>query len=220
MRSDISKVLVTTPRVGSRLKNGEVLALRRERITEDYDGPRRTSMKPSHHRYCDRKQLNEYLNPLARFLQKQVGKRWDDVYSEICKHNKRGSAVGEHIFQHLFDYVRAKPTASVNEWYYHNYYVDESGILQKSPERKWPRFKREQPECWRKTDDELVWYVQRDDGCWFEWTLAPEPEDLMARLDMYRRRGPSGFESGLPTKLRHCGVLRTLSKAEKKALSL
>ena len=218
MRSDISKVLVTTPRIGSRLNNGEVRALRRERITEDYDGPRRTSMKPSHRRYCDRKYLNEYLNPLYRFLERRCGSRWDDVYSEIREHNRPGSAVGEHIFQHLFDYVRVK-TTEVSLYWGPDFFVDDDGILQKSPPReRWTR--PAPPDTWRPTDDEFIWHVQRDDGCWFEWRLLEEPDDVYERLRLSYRGLPEGFSSELPRSSGRYGVLRTLSKAEKKALGI
>ena len=53
----------------------------------------------------DRKEFGENLNPLWRYLQKQVGRNWDKVYSEICGKMDRRSAVGGHIFEHLFDYV-------------------------------------------------------------------------------------------------------------------
>jgi hypothetical protein len=214
MRSDISKVLVTTPRIGSRWKNGEVRALRRERIDEDYDGPRRTSMKPSNAGW-ERKQLNEYLNPLYRFLERRVGERWDNVYSEICASNSRGSAVGEHIYQHLFDYVRVK-TTDVSSWFNPDFFVDGDGILRRSaPRERWKPAPL--PGTWRATDDETVWYVRRDgDGCWFEWRLVEDPDDTLFSL----RGTPKGFESGgLPRKPGHIGRLRTLSKKEKKALA-
>ena len=220
MRSDISKVLVTTPRFGSRMKNGEVHALRRERITEDYDGPRRSSMNPSHRKFAERKQLNEYLNPLERFLQKQVGRNWDEVYSEICQHNSRNSAVGAHIYQHLFDYVEVKATTvRPYVWTWSPYFVDVDGILRESP--KSPRRPgRTVPDSWLETDDALLWYVRRDDGCWFEWRLLPEPDDVMERWIIRRRPERPGFSERLPSKVGHYGVLRTLTRKEKRALGI
>lgn len=220
MRSDISKVLVTTARYGSRMKNGEVRALRRERITEDYDGPRRTSMKPSHHRYCDRKQLNEYLNPLQRFLHKQVGRRWDDVYSEICEHNSRNSAVGAHIYEHLFDYVEVNPTAVRSGWFPARFFVDDDGVLRASEEPKRRSWAKAVPDSWRSTEDELLWYVRRDDGCWFEWRLVPEPDNPVERWALQRRPGRTGFSDSLPWRAGYYGVLRTLTRKEKRALGI
>jgi hypothetical protein len=222
MRKDIAKVLVTTPRVGSWMKNEEVLYRRRERITEDYDGPGRTSMRPQNPRggYTERKQLNEYLNPLYRFLEKRVGRNWDRVYSEIRQHNRPGSAVGEHIFQHLRDYVRVKLT-DVSEHYWSDFFVDKGGILRRSPPRDYSAYaRRAPPDSWRKTDDKLLWHVRRDDGCWFEWRLVPPPDDEAALSNFYFRKEPRGFSDGLPSHLTFHGVLRTLSRKDKVRLGL
>jgi hypothetical protein len=223
MREDISKILVTTPRVGSWRKNDEVLYRRREHITEDYDGPTQCSMRPKNPRgrWTERKMLNEYLNPLERYLAKQVGRRWDDVYSEICKNNPRGSAVGEHIFQHLFQYVRVKTTQVTREWMNWDYFVDEDGILSRSPPREPYWTGRTPPDSWRSTDDEHIWYVRRDDGCWFEWRLVSMPDrNTLAFWEFYDRKEPDGFEAGLPSEIGHRGVLRTLSRREKQNLSI
>ena len=221
MRDDISKVLVTTPRVGSWRKNEEVKAMRRERIDEDYDGPTQTSMRPTGDSWSERKQLNEYLNPLYRFLEKRVGRNWDRVYSEICEHNRRGSAVGEHIFQHLRDYVRVK-TTDVSRWWTPDFFVDKAGTLRRSPPRDtsaWAR--RTNPASWRATDDKLLWYVRRDDGCWFEWRLSRMPDsNTMEYWELYDRKDPSGFSEGLPGVGCHRGQLRTLSRREKKELGI
>jgi hypothetical protein len=164
--------------------------------------------------------LNEYLNPLYRFLEKRVGRNWDRVYSEIRQHNRPGSAVGEHIFQHLRDYVRVK-TTDVSEGYYADFFVDKTGVLRRSPPRDYGRWaRRAPPDAWRKTDDELVWHVRRDDGCWFEWTLDREPDDEMARFSYYWRKDPKGFTDSLPSKPGFFGALRTLSRKDKVRLGL
>ena len=53
----------------------------------------------------DRKELNENLNPLYRFLDSRVGKKWDDVFSEICEQVNMNNPVQYHIRQHLDDMV-------------------------------------------------------------------------------------------------------------------
>lgn len=218
MRRDISKVLVTTPRIGSWMKNDEVLYHRRERIDEDYDGPTRTTMRPKNPRgrWTERKMLNEYLNPLERYLAKQVGRCWDDVYSDICRNNSRGSAVGEHIFQHLFNYVWVKSTQVTTEWSRPDYFVADDGILRRSPPRE--RYvRRGRPDGWRPTNDDLVWHVRNDDGCWFEWTLTPCACELFCYCPSYLRRVVVKFSDGLPDKIAHRGSLRTLSHREAQA---
>jgi len=220
MRKDISKILVTTPRIGSWRKNDEVLFRRREQITEDYEGPSRCGMRPKdpRGRWTERKMLNEYLNPLERYLAKQVGRPWDDVYSDISHHNTHDSAVGAHIYQHLGDYVRVKPTQVLREWKHWDYFVDAEGILRRSPPREPCWRERTPPDYWRSTDDKHLWYVRRDDGCWFEWRLVPVPADELPLFWLYDRDVPSGFPDGLPSELRHRGVLRTLSRREKRDL--
>ena len=221
MRDDIAKVLVLTPRIGSWRKNEEVKSLRRERIDEDYDGPTQTSMRPTGVSWSERKQLNEYLNPLYRFLEKRVGRNWDRVYSEIRQHNRPGSAVGEHIFQHLFDYVRVKTTDVSRGYWDPDFFVDKGGILRRSPPRDNSRWApRQDPTSWRKTDDKLLWHVRRDDGCWFEWRLVLLPPDAYTYWHFYDRKEPGGFEAGLPSEVGHRGILRTLSRREKRDLGL
>lgn len=51
------------------------------------------------------KGLNENLAPLVRFLRSRRGRRWDDVFSEICASLDTGSTVKMHVRQHLEDFV-------------------------------------------------------------------------------------------------------------------
>lgn len=52
-------------------------------------------------RGVDRKELNENLEPLWRYLQSQVGRCWDDVYSDIRRNLSPRSTVQMHVVQHL-----------------------------------------------------------------------------------------------------------------------
>jgi hypothetical protein len=107
MRDDMHKVIVERPRLGHALpsdKTGRRLSANQIAeafaAPEDYDsGPRRA---PSSRRD---KQLNEYLRPLERFLQRQVGRPWSKVYSEISARIDRRSAIGLHVMQHVTDFI-------------------------------------------------------------------------------------------------------------------
>jgi hypothetical protein len=64
--------------------------------------------EPSNHekirpvgRGVDRRQLNENLKPLWRYLQAQVGRCWDDVYSEIRENSSTRSTMHMHVVQHV-----------------------------------------------------------------------------------------------------------------------
>jgi hypothetical protein len=101
MREDMSKVIVERPRPGSGrrdLKHGRFKNL-------DFDDmPSHEGMRASRRR-LDTRNFNENLSPLRRFLQSRVGRRWDDVYSEICQNLDRSSTVQDHVFTHIDDYV-------------------------------------------------------------------------------------------------------------------
>ena len=49
--------------------------------------------------------MNENLSPLRRYLESQVGRPWDKVYSEIRANLDARKATGLHILQHLDCYV-------------------------------------------------------------------------------------------------------------------
>src|SRR5262249_31745932 len=48
---------------------------------------------------------NEHLGPLRRYLNSQVGRPWDQVFSEICANIDRSSAVQDHVRDHIETYV-------------------------------------------------------------------------------------------------------------------
>ena len=47
------------------------------------------------------KYLNEHLGPLRRYLDSQVGRPWDKVWSEIATTLDSRSLTGQHIFDHI-----------------------------------------------------------------------------------------------------------------------
>ena len=52
-----------------------------------------------------RKGLTDLLGPLKRWLQSQVGRPWNDVYSEACAVIKPDSIIRAHIKTHLLEFV-------------------------------------------------------------------------------------------------------------------
>jgi hypothetical protein len=61
------------------------------------------------------KWFTDVLNPLERFLHKNVNRPWDKVYAEVCTGLDRRSVSGNHVFQHLYDFVEV------------NCFLDEAG---------------------------------------------------------------------------------------------
>ena len=183
MRKDMSKVLVTTPRVGSSLKNDDVKQLRRTKPSENGDDmPSKMGMKPRLKKFRDRKQLNEYLNPLLRYLVANCGRPWNKIYSEIKEKNPKGNAVTEHIYEHLFDYVCLNPIIRDNTVYEqrwgdlvelyrpNRFYVDKEGLL-RQPKNRRPKRKKENKNYIPLDDSpngDTVILIQREsDNVWF-----------------------------------------------------
>ena len=234
MRKDMDKLLVTTPRVGSSMKNREVKEARRSAREGDYDNlPRNSSMKPKSRRWDDRKQLNEYLTPLVRYLKKSCGRPWNKVYSEICENMDRRGAVQDHIFQHLFDYVECNPIFKdgkphrtgygglsrlyKGDW---SFYIDEYGYLRQPKEKRPPWGVRKDNLNVIKTKDSSVFIIKREsDGVWFKASL----EDWEASILAHFACGNPVWVTDLLGAENICSkkvVLKTLSRREKKEYSL
>src|ERR1043166_5128733 len=102
----MAKVIVERPRHGSRMRGkGKGYQRAQQRIDRD-EAPKREAMKRSL-RWMT-KSLNEHLSPLRRYLEKQVGRPWANVFGEICEQISRNSAVQDHVRDHVFDYVADK----------------------------------------------------------------------------------------------------------------
>lgn len=100
MREDMFKVIVERPRklrgkaTKSKLRYVKGDGRNRmsgKRIVTEHNG--------------DTKWLNENLAPLKRYFMKQCGRRWDDVFSEICANLDTGSTVKMHVREHIDDFI-------------------------------------------------------------------------------------------------------------------
>jgi hypothetical protein len=99
MREDMFKVIVERPRLVN--SNGYSRDGRKFRNNEE--APARLGMTRG---YTNRpKWLNENLAPLRRYLEKQVNRPWDKVYSEIRATIDPRSTIKQHILQHIDDFV-------------------------------------------------------------------------------------------------------------------
>lgn len=101
MREDMFKVIVERPRGGA----GRAVSSRK-RLNRDGDLP--TKIGVSRHMeltHAKSKWLSENLAPLKRFIGKQVGRRWNDVYGEIVGTLTSRDPVQQHVLQHVDGYV-------------------------------------------------------------------------------------------------------------------
>ncbi len=197
MRADMAKVIVERPRVGSRLR-GKPKGYRRslQRLAEGEE-PTREGIK----RRCGggRKFLNEHLGPLRRYLNRQVGRPWDKVFSEICARIDRASAVQDHVRDHVADYVATRVFLidgipcdgeggrtygkPLHECHYRRWYVcPRTGLLRrvKVVNRKRKRQpKAESPPPYIRVSDTLQ--CRFLEGAWHLVTLQPLPAPLSLR---------------------------------------
>src|SRR2546423_2145458 len=97
MRSDMHKVVVERPRWNP----GPGKHGRRANLSDELL-PKFEGIKRPH---AHRKGLTDLLGPLKRWLRSQVGRPWNDVYSEACAVIKPDSVIRPHIKTHLLEFV-------------------------------------------------------------------------------------------------------------------
>lgn len=191
MREDMAKVIVERPRYGSwyRTRNRKAW----KQIPWD-EQPRGIGMK---RQWKIRKNLNENLNPLFRFLNSHVGQPWNDVYSEIRERINMNSAVQFHIWQHVQQYVcwHAIPNNSIG--IHHAFFVDpESGILERyAGNYHWGRRKpRQKPTVVERGEHGQF---RRVEGVWRNLIFKRLPREWETVWDAYFK-----------TRLKHVGLQR------------
>ncbi len=98
------------------------------------------------------KMQTDNLKPLIRFLEKHQGKFWNKVYAELCQKMDKKTLLGQHLFDHLDDFVETTVTIESGKiighgrwgqrqelisYYYPRFYVHpKSGQLMKV-KKKW-----------------------------------------------------------------------------------
>jgi hypothetical protein len=183
VREDMAKVIVERPRV-------KAFKTRKGRCRDLDDMPAREGMRRGHALRGDRKQLNENLAPLRRYLASQVGRPWSKVYSEISAHLRVDNAVQQHVRDHLTDFVAITPRRNIRGWrssfdsglWYQRFYVDPgTGLLCRTdqlPEEKARRRARQNRPP--SIADRIVLAEDRElrliKGLWYEVWLLPLPE--------------------------------------------
>lgn len=205
MRPDMAKVVTERPRIGhaerslktaKRLGKGEFVAeynvyQESHEANDDIDhGPRR--IKTSRQGQCRErsmgsgdchKMFSDLLGPLRGYLKKQVGRPWDDIYSELREHLDFRTVSGQHIWDHVKSEValhceerhgavwvkaaRFGAGRMIDGLYVH----PRTGLLCYIPERPYRYTKPVDPNV--VVLDKLT-TLHRFDGIWYRVTLAPK----------------------------------------------
>ena len=183
MRADMSRIIVERPRLGGNFgRKGRAKALD--------NLPTKIGMRRFHAETGSQKYLNENLAPLRRYLERQVGRPWNKVFSEIAAHIRVDSTVQQHVRQHLDDFVAVNPRRDVQDRYgrylsrpwHQPLYVDPGdGLLKRTDRlaevRRALPLKKEKPAppaTEVRLSDERV--LRRIDGLWHEVSMKPLPD--------------------------------------------
>jgi hypothetical protein len=202
MRADMAKVIVERPRLDRVCRKGRQVDL-------EYL-PHQIGMIRDRREHGGHKRLNENLAPLRRYLHKQVGRRWDDVYSEIAANLRVTNTVQQHVRDHIKDYVDlhgqeerwitvfrsggGRQRVCVSPW--KELYVDPAdGILKLNDlktNRKINRLREERERPVTSVKLDAMRELKLIDGVWFEVDYAPFPTPQYAEYPEVRqiRRRP------------------------------
>ncbi len=195
MRPDMHKVVIERPRWNPGPgKNG-----RRANLSDELQPKFEGIKRPHRHR----KGLTDLLGPLKRWLQAQVGRAWNDVYSEACAVIKPDSIIRAHVKTHLLQFVerhtfmhdgkvcvlemgyRGRGIVPVDERHYgwSLFFVHpETGLLQVIPQISKRLWRTREP----KPSVTIHWIgnnlaVQQIRGLWFECHFEVVPVDVRFR---------------------------------------
>ena len=191
MKEDFNKIVTESPRAGGNLGQKEPKGYRRnlQRMDED-DHPSHESMTKKWK--GNPKEFTDHIQPLVRFMDKQVGKNWDKVQSEICKTFPKKGTMNLHIWDHIKDMIITPENIKFIEgvpyeksrWGWRNLTKGElwvhpkTNVIQRAKEYKKAKVKP------------IVTYVQDDampmvqyhliDGDWYKITLATYSSDYLS----------------------------------------
>jgi hypothetical protein len=181
------EILIERPRLGG----GYARPGRPPRDPDDW--PRREPMRRHG------KMLNENLAPLRRFLERRLGRDWNDVHREISATLSLRSAVQKHVLDHLRMIVdcdvilvdgRPHHAAARNGKSYpvRELYVcpRTRRLMRVAPEPKRPR-RRRSPERVALGDGRQAWLI---DGIWYaiEFAWLPPRDERRGLRDVVARR--------------------------------
>jgi len=145
----------------------------------EYDNERGGFHSSARHRHKESKDFGDKLGALRGNLKANLGRRWDDVFSEFCHNLDRRGVSGHHIWTHLMWEVELNTIFLDGEVYSSTkqsgyrgdpitgYYVHPiTGILEyKKPKRY--RYRKPKEEIFPVPGQD-GWHYRQIDGLWFK----------------------------------------------------
>lgn len=161
MRKDMGKIITERERHSSSLGSEKFgKTIRWDGWDGDYDQPKRHSGSKGRTYGWEGKEFSDVLGPLKKWLDKQVGRPWNKLYSEISEVLDKRKVTHKHVLDHLYRWVALTAFYGVDgvwhdrsgsSWYVPEYYVNpRTGLLCKNKvETKAQRMAK-----WKKRQEE------------------------------------------------------------------
>jgi len=216
-----SEIVIERPRGGMRISLKKLKGFKKQlqKLTEDASQDGLLSpylIKPRN----KSKYLSDHLGPLRRFLRSQVGQPWNDVHSELCRRLDGSTMAGQHVLDHVDDYVerqvelidgvpyyKSRRHLRLANWRQIQLYVHpETGILCDAKDALSPAIEaKEEPDVIKL--DKFHQY-HRINGNWFLITYEEVPDngvafDVLTKINLVH--GAKGDRDRLyPAHKRQC----------------
>jgi hypothetical protein len=182
MRKDMAKVVVDCVRLN---RDAEKNVGKGRKLRFD-DMPHYEGMRAGRRRGWNRKKLRDRLNPLRRYFERQVGRPWNDVFSEISENINPDSTIQQHIRSHIFHLVEintyrgddGRICAKGTRYFFHDLYVDpDDGVLRATQGWRYRDPPKKPPADFIFISYERAY--QRLSGLWFEVLYSVVPESIV-----------------------------------------
>lgn len=185
MRSDMAQVVTEKPRSGGRVKTPKGSKKEYQWEVRNECEKHREKIRLKWDRTYYEKQFTDVLGPIVGYLRKQVGRKWDHVFSDICHNLPNNSLNTSHVRDHIKGFVETDvilidgvPYESDGihkiEGYSHypQFYVHPvTGILCKLENHRKYRYRRDIKKIGKDVPGEKDKQYHCVDGVWYILTL-------------------------------------------------
>ncbi len=164
------------------------------------DMPRRESLRQPHWKYEWRRFGLDNPSPLRRFLNRRVGRTWNEVFAEVCEAFPAGSPLRKKVLSEIEWMVVTRvriidgvpcygagwgtdidsPLRGLQDGFRELYVDPRDGILKRTEPRRQQKRSKDNPDVREFPGDDRVQY-RRIDGVWYEIRVRPLREDEIVK---------------------------------------